>query len=141
MAADDARMTRASGSLHFTHTAPRTHGCPRAWAQPNAAAAGVITKRLATTTGIVAFLAAGERWPDEGLRPAVEDLSFSGAPASELCPRGSAGPDDDSDDQQRDGHAYLCWAGGVDAQQPRPAPEGAVGPVAEECGCGDVQDG
>jgi 2-phosphosulfolactate phosphatase len=55
----------------------------------NAAAVGAW---LADTTGRVSVVAAGERWPDGSLRPAVEDLWGAGAVLAELDLAG-AGPE------------------------------------------------
>lgn len=41
--------------------------------------AGAVAEVLAGTDGVVAVIAAGERWPDDTLRPAVEDLWGAGA--------------------------------------------------------------
>ncbi len=41
--------------------------------------AGVVGRFAATRSGTTAIVAAGERWPDGGLRPAVEDLLGAGA--------------------------------------------------------------
>ena len=83
-----------------------------------AAVARVITRRL-VTTGTVAFVAAGERWPDGGLRPAVEDLWGAGAVIAHLSEQGwSCSPEADAARaayqavRGREGEALLACASG-----------------------------
>lgn len=57
--------------------------------------AGAVAAWLAprlTTGAAVAVVAGGERWPDDSLRPAVEDLWGAGAVISGLLRSGVAGP-------------------------------------------------
>lgn len=54
--------------------------------------ASAVTQACMSTDGKVTLIAAGERWPDGSLRPALEDLLGAGAIASKLPP-GSCSPD------------------------------------------------
>ncbi|MFF4548474.1 2-phosphosulfolactate phosphatase [Streptomyces sp. NPDC001435] len=51
----------------------------------------LVTRGYGTPEHPIAVIAAGERWPDGSLRPALEDLLGAGALISELCSQG-AGP-------------------------------------------------
>ncbi|MFC3993322.1 2-phosphosulfolactate phosphatase [Actinoplanes siamensis] len=57
----------------------------------NAAAAARWTTRQLSDTAAVAVIAAGERWPDGSLRPAVEDLWGAGAYVQGLTDQGVTG--------------------------------------------------
>jgi 2-phosphosulfolactate phosphatase len=54
--------------------------------------AAAVARHLDAGTGRVVVIAAGERWPDGSLRPAVEDLWGAGAVLSALT-RGSRSPE------------------------------------------------
>jgi 2-phosphosulfolactate phosphatase len=56
-------------------------------------------QRYGTTGRPVAVIAAGERWPDGGLRPALEDLLGAGAVMAGLC--GRTGQDCDPSPEAR----------------------------------------
>ena len=75
--------------------AARDHGATHVLAGclRNASATAAIARRLAGTDGVIALIAAGERWHgDTGpLRPAVEDLLGAGAVLAALDPAASVG--------------------------------------------------
>jgi len=78
----------------------RSHGRPRPMRgrilRNAAAVAQAIIERFANTEA-VAFVVSGERWPDGGLRPAVEDLWGAGAVIAHLSDHGwSSSPKTDA---------------------------------------------
>jgi len=85
-----------NGATIAHHLASQGVPCLAASLRNAAAVARAITGRLGTT-GTVAFVAAGERWPDGGLRPAVEDLWGAGAVIGHLREHGwSCSPEADA---------------------------------------------
>jgi len=85
-----------NGATIAHHLASQGAPCLAASLRNAAAVARAITGRLGTT-GTVAFVAAGERWPDGGLRPAVEDLWGAGAVIAHLREHGwSCSPEADA---------------------------------------------
>lgn len=77
-----------NGSTIARHLGEHGCLCLAASLRNAAAIAGWITARPAAATRTVAVLAAGERWPDGGLRPAVEDLWGAGAVIAHLSDHG-----------------------------------------------------
>jgi 2-phosphosulfolactate phosphatase len=75
-------------------TASRAHGSRHVLAGTlrNASATARRALELAGSNGVVAIVAAGERWDDGPIRPAVEDLLGAGAVLAALDPSGSVGP-------------------------------------------------
>jgi 2-phosphosulfolactate phosphatase len=69
------------------HLATQGAPCLAASLRNAAAVAHAVTGSLGTTD-TVAFVAAGERWPDGGLRPSVEDLWGAGAVIAHLSEHG-----------------------------------------------------
>ncbi|MGW3209777.1 2-phosphosulfolactate phosphatase [Streptomyces sp. NPDC001135] len=78
------------------------------------------------------MIAAGERWPDGSLCPALEDLLGAGAPLSALCSQG-AGPLSTEAAAAKAGYggtADLAHAISTSASGRQLAPMGFVGDVA-----------
>jgi 2-phosphosulfolactate phosphatase len=78
-----------NGATIAHHLATQGAPCLAASLRNAAAVARALTGRLGTTD-TVAFVAAGERWPGGGLRPAVEDLWGAGAVIAHLREHGWA---------------------------------------------------
>jgi 2-phosphosulfolactate phosphatase len=84
-----------NGATIAHHLATQGAPCLAVSLRNAAAVARALTGRLGTTD-TVAFVAAGERWPDGGLRPAVEDLWGAGAVITHLSEHGwSCSPEAD----------------------------------------------
>lgn len=85
-----------NGATIAHHLAGQDAPCLAASLRNAAAVASALTARLASTD-TVAFVAAGERWPDSELRPAVEDLWGAGAVIAHLSEHGwSCSPEADA---------------------------------------------
>jgi 2-phosphosulfolactate phosphatase len=85
-----------NGATIAHHLATQGAPCLAASLRNAAAVAHALTGSLGTTD-TVAFVAAGERWPDGGLRPAVEDLWGAGAVIAHLSEHGwSCSPEADA---------------------------------------------
>jgi 2-phosphosulfolactate phosphatase len=84
-----------NGATIAHHLAGQGAPCLAASLRNAAAVARALTEQLGSTD-TVAFVAAGERWPDGGLRPAVEDLWGAGAVIAHLSEHGwSCSPEAD----------------------------------------------
>jgi 2-phosphosulfolactate phosphatase len=79
-----------NGSSIVSHLASRTKTCSAACLRDASAVAGWIAAASSATT-TVAVIAAGERWGDGSLRPAVEDLWGAGAVIAGLVAAGWGG--------------------------------------------------
>lgn len=80
-----------NGSMTATHLGSRSGACVGAALRNATAVADWIAGRYADQMCSVAVIAAGERWPDGSLRPAVEDLWGAGAVIAALRARGWGG--------------------------------------------------
>ena len=112
-----------NGATIAHHLAGQGAPCLAASLRNAAAVARALTARLGTI-GTVAFVAAGERWPDGGLRPAVEDLWGAGAVVAHLSEQGwSCSPEADAARaayeavRGREGEALLACASGRELAQ------------------------
>ncbi len=112
-----------NGATIAHHLSSQGSPCLAASLRNAAAVARALTERLGST-GTVAFVAAGERWPDGGLRPAVEDLWGAGAVIAHLSELGwSCSPEADAARaaydavRGREGEALLACASGRELVQ------------------------
>ena len=94
-----AAMTQVSGVSRIVLPSPNGSAISFGLAEAGATVLGACLRNrtavagwLAAQDGTVAVVAAGERWPDGSLRPAVEDLWGAGAVLA-LLPRGALSPE------------------------------------------------
>jgi 2-phosphosulfolactate phosphatase len=77
-ATDRVLLPSPNGSM-LSHAAAASTGHVLCGALRNARAVAAAALQLAGNDGCIAVIAAGERWPDKTLRPAIEDLLGAGA--------------------------------------------------------------